>query len=204
MDGKAPLTLTQEVRRERIIDAAIECLAREGWHGATLAAIAAEAGISRGLISYHFAGRDDLHESVLESMVETIFGAGSVAMQREIDEATTARDKLEAYVVSNLRFIGAHRREMAALGQVIPNLRGKDGRPRFDADAEEPTIAATALLFEYGLSTGEFRAVDARLTAYMLRRCIDGAAARIVTDPGFDIDAYAQELTALFLQGVHA
>ncbi len=69
---------------------------------------------------------------------------------------------------------------------------------------EEPIIAGTALLFEYGLCTGEFRAVDARLTAYTLRRCIDGAALRIVADPGFDIDGYAHELTALFLKGVQA
>jgi TetR/AcrR family fatty acid metabolism transcriptional regulator len=71
MDGRRPVTLTQEVRRQQIIHAAIDCLAREGWHGTTLAAIAAEAGISRGLISYHFACRDDLYEAVLESVVET-------------------------------------------------------------------------------------------------------------------------------------
>lgn len=204
MSGKRPVTLTQEVRRQRIINAAIDCLARDGWHGTTLGAIAAEAGISRGLISYHFAGRDDLYEAVLESVVETVFGTGSAEMQQEIDAAATARGKLQAYIEGNLRFIGAHRREMAALGQVMPNLRGKDGTPRFSADAEEPIIAATALLFEHGLATGEFRAVDARWTAYTLRRCIDGAAAKIVADPGFDTDAYARELTALFLQGVQA
>lgn len=204
MDGKRPGTLTQEVRRQRIVDAAIDCLAREGWHNTTLAVIAAQAGISRGLISYHFAGRDDLYGAVLESVVETVFGAGSVAMQQGIDEAATARGKLQAYIEGNLRFIGAHRREMAALGQVMPNLRRPDGGPRFDADAEEPVLAGTALLFEYGLSTGEFRSVDARSAAYTLRRCIDGAALKIVADPEFDIEAYARELTALFLQGVQA
>lgn len=204
MGGKRPVTLTQEVRRQRIIDAAITCLVREGWHGTTLALVAAEAGISRGLISYHFEGRDDLYEAVLETVVETIFDEGSAVMRQLIDEVSTARDKLVVYIESNLRFIGGHRREMAALAQVMPNLRRKDGTARFNAEAEEPAIAATALLFEYGLSTGEFRAVDARLTAYTLRRCVDGAAAKIVADPGFDIDAYAAELIRLFLQGVQS
>lgn len=198
------LTLTQEVRRRRIIDAAIDCLGRDGWHRTTLASIAAEAGISRGLISYHFAGRDDLFEAVLETVVVTIFAEGSAAMQQRIDDAQTATAKLQAYIEGNLRFIGAHRREMAALGQVMPNLRGKDGALHASPDAEEPIIAGTALLFEHGLNTGEFRAVDARLTAYTLRRCIDGAALKIVADPDFDIDAYARELTTLFLQGVRA
>ncbi|RKN69126.1 TetR family transcriptional regulator [Microbacterium sp. CGR2] len=198
------LTVTQEVRRRRIIDAAIDCLGRDGWHSTTLASIAAEAGISRGLISYHFAGRDDLFEAVLETVVVTILAEGSAAMQQGIDEAPTATAKLQAYIEGNLRFIGAHRREMAALGQVMPNLRRKDGALHASPDAEEPIIAGTALLFEHGLNTGEFRAADARLTAYTLRRCIDGAALKIVADPDFDIDAYARELTTLFLQGVHA
>ncbi|GAA2362237.1 TetR family transcriptional regulator [Saccharopolyspora halophila] len=198
------MTLTQEVRRRRIVEAAIDCLARDGWHATTLAAVAAEAGISRGLISYHFAGRDDLHRAVLESVAETIFGAGSEATQARIDAATSARDKLAAYIEGNLRFIAEHRREMAALGQVMPNLRRDDGSARFDDAAEEPIIAGTALLFEHGLATGEFREIDPRTTAYALRRCIDGAAVKIVADPGFDIDAYARELTALFLRGVQA
>jgi TetR/AcrR family fatty acid metabolism transcriptional regulator len=204
MNDSRGVTLTQEVRRRRIIDAAIDCLARDGWHGTTLASIAVEAGISRGLISYHFAGRTDLYEAVLETVVATIFAEGSAEMQQRIDSAPTAKTKLQAYIEGNLRFIGAHRREMAALGQVMPNLRGKDGALHASPDSEEPIIAGTALLFEYGLSTGEFRAVDTRLTAYTLRRCIDGAALKIVADPEFDIDAYARELTSLFLQGVRA
>ncbi|WP_165399598.1 MULTISPECIES: TetR/AcrR family transcriptional regulator [Micrococcales] len=204
MDTARRATLTQEVRRHRIIEAAIDCLARDGWHGTTLATIASEAGISRGLISYHFAGRDDLYEAVLETVVATVFADGSAEMQQGIDDAPNAAAKLQAYIEGNLRFIGAHRREMAALGQVMPNLRGKDGALHASPDAEEPIIAGTALLFEYGLSTGEFRTVDARLTAYTLRRCIDGAALKIVADPDFDIDAYARELTTFFLQGVQA
>lgn len=204
MGVERPMTLTQSVRRQRIIAAAIDCLARDGWHGTTLERVAAEAGISRGLISYHFAGHDDLYRTVLETVVETVFGAGSVAMQQRIDEASTAREKLAAYVQENLRFIAAHRREMAALGQVMPNLRRKDGTAQFDAAAEEPIIAGTALLFEYGRGTGEFREVEPRLTAHMLRRCLDGAAVQIVADPDFDIDAYAEELTKVFLHGVQA
>ena len=204
MSDRRPQTPTREVRRQRIIDAAIECLAREGWHRTTLTAIAAEAGISRGLISYHFTGRDDLLAAVLESVVESTFGAGAAAMQQQIDQEPTAQGKLRALIEGNLQFIGDHRREMAALGEVMPNLRRPDGSPRFDSAAEEPIIAGTAALFEHGMSTGEFRRMDPRATAYFLRRCIDAAARRIVEDPEFDPGTYATELTDLFLHGVRA
>ncbi|OLT46707.1 hypothetical protein BJF85_15920 [Saccharomonospora sp. CUA-673] len=196
--------MTQEVRRSRIIEAAIDCLARDGWHGTTLGAIAREAGISRSLISYHFAGRDDLHRTVLEEVATTVFGTGSAEVERAIDAESTARGKLQAYIAANLRFMGTHRREMAALTELLPNLRRADGTHRYaDAD-EEPVIAGTAALFEHGVATGEFRTLDARMTAYSLRRCIDGAARKIVADPAFDIDRYIHELTRLFLEGVRA
>lgn len=197
-------TVTQQVRRERILGAAIDCLAVSGWHGTTLAAIAQEAGISRGLISYHFAGRDDLYSAVLEFVATEVFAAGSAEMQPDIDAATTAEGKLRAYITGNLRFIAAHRREMAALNELMPNLRTPEGKPRFGPEAEEPIIAGTALLFEYGVSTGEFRQGDSRFLALALRRCIDGAAVRIVADETFDVDGYGASLVQLFLDGVRA
>lgn len=202
MTTKQATTVTQEVRRRHIIDAAIDCLCRDGWHRTTMAAIAKEAGISRGLISYHFAGRDDLYEAVLESVVSVIFGEGAAAIEPRIASAGTAMDMLQSYIEENLRFIGSHRREMTALTEVMPNLRAKDGTPRFGPDAEEPIIAGTAAVFEYGMATGEFRPIDSRILASALRRCIDGAAQQIVTDPDFDIDACAQQLTELFQRGV--
>lgn len=204
MITKQTHTVTQEVRRRRIVDAAIDCLCREGWHRTTMAAIAKEAGISRGLISYHFAGRDDLYEAVLESVVRVIFGEGAAAIEPRIASAGTAMDMLRSYIEENLRFIGAHRREMTALTEVIPNLRAKDGTPRFGPAEEEPIIAATAALFDHGMATGEFRTVDSRALASALRRCIDGAAQQIVADPDFDINACAQQLTDLFQRGVRS
>lgn len=204
MSTKQAPTLTQEVRRRRIVDAAIDCLSHHGWHRTTMASIAREAGISRGLISYHFAGRDDLYEAVLESVVSVVFGEGAATIEPRIASAGTAMDMLRSYIEENLRFIGSHRREMTALTEVIPNLLTKDGTPRFGPDAEEPIIAGTAALFDHGMATGEFRTVDARTLAAALRRCIDGAAQQIVADPDFDIEACAQQLTELFQRGVRS
>lgn len=202
LSGERGRTLIQQVRRDRIISAAISCLATVGWHGTTLDAIAREAGISRGLISYHFAGRDDLYSAVLESVASDVFAAGAAEMQPGIDAAQTAEDKLRAYIIGNLHFVAAHRREMTALNELMPNLRSEDGTSRFGPDAEEPIIAGTSLLFEFGVSTGEFRPVNSRLLALALRQCIDGAARRVVADEDFDVDGYGAELVTLFLSGV--
>ncbi|RYX78703.1 TetR/AcrR family transcriptional regulator [bacterium] len=195
-------TVIQEVRRQRIVDAAITCLARDGWHGSTLATVAAEANISRGLISYHFSGRDDLFEVVLETVVKVIFENGAAQMNEKIDQVESATAKLEAYIKENLRFIGEHRREMAALNEIMPNLRTKNGTLRFGGDADEHAVAGTALLFDYGVKTGEFRKANSQQLAFMLRQCIDGAARKVTQDASFNHEAYAEQLLTLLLKGV--
>ena len=196
--GGVTSTFIQEARRRRIIDAAIDCLAEDGWHQTTLATIAARAGISRGLISYHFSGREDLYESV----VATVYGDGAEQMAERVAAESTAAGRLRVYITENLRYVAEHRRGIAALNQVLPNLRRADGSPRFGAADEEPILTGTAAVFDHGRSTGEFRPVDSRLWAFYLRRCIDGAAYRITTEEDADVTQLAEQLYQLFAGGV--
>jgi AcrR family transcriptional regulator len=46
--------------RQRILDAAVECLIENGYHGASTLRIQARAGVSRGRLLHHFASRDVL------------------------------------------------------------------------------------------------------------------------------------------------
>jgi TetR/AcrR family fatty acid metabolism transcriptional regulator len=48
----------ETARRAQIMAAAIDTIAEAGFAGASFAPIAGKLGISRGLISYHFAGKD--------------------------------------------------------------------------------------------------------------------------------------------------
>ncbi len=60
--GKAPRyeRKTAEGRREQIIYAAAECLRTEGRAGLSVRTISARAGVSLGLINYHFHSLEDL------------------------------------------------------------------------------------------------------------------------------------------------
>lgn len=49
-----------DTRREQMMDATIETLNEIGYKKVSLSKIAKRAGISTGLISYHFSGKDDL------------------------------------------------------------------------------------------------------------------------------------------------
>jgi AcrR family transcriptional regulator len=71
-----------EGRRTELIDAALRVLARDGVSAATTRKIADEAGLPLGTVHYWFAGKDDLMEAVVTSVLDR-FGAA-------LDRATTA------------------------------------------------------------------------------------------------------------------
>src|SRR2546430_12108956 len=55
-----------EGRRRQIIDAAIACFARDGFHRATMQDICTEAGLSPGAIYRHFSGKDAIVEAIAD------------------------------------------------------------------------------------------------------------------------------------------
>lgn len=53
---------TAPSRREAILQAAIDCIAEDGYNGTSTTAIAKRAGVSRALIHYHYASKEKLAE----------------------------------------------------------------------------------------------------------------------------------------------
>ncbi|MEP1521900.1 TetR family transcriptional regulator C-terminal domain-containing protein [Ascidiaceihabitans sp.] len=57
--------------RSRIIEAALEVFSQHGYRGATLDQIAREAGLSKPNILYYFAGKEEIHVTLLNQLMET-------------------------------------------------------------------------------------------------------------------------------------
>ena len=54
----------REARRRQILDAAIECFMREGFHRTTMQDIISEAGLSAGAIYGYFQSKDEIIEAI--------------------------------------------------------------------------------------------------------------------------------------------
>ena len=57
-------------RRAQILDAAIACFAREGFHRTTMQDICRESGLSPGAVYRYFASKDDLIEAIADERHE--------------------------------------------------------------------------------------------------------------------------------------
>lgn len=70
-------TVNQEMRarsRERILTAALELFAAKGYEAASISDITAAAGVSRGLVAYYFATKEQLAAELLDRWLDGIAG----------------------------------------------------------------------------------------------------------------------------------
>lgn len=184
-------TFTERARREQILACAVEAIAELGYGRASLAEIARRAGVSKGVVSYYFPGKDRL----LEQVVADVHARAGAA----IAEATAGRTgtaALRGYLEANLGFLADHPAGIRAVTEIVMNLRGSDGAPRFTPTGADPVLAHLEEMLRDGQRAGEFRDFDARSMAVLLRGAIDTASGRLVTDPGFDLAAYTRELVS--------
>lgn len=190
-------TFIETARRAQIVAAAIDTIAEVGYARASLARIGARLGISKGLISYHFAGKDDLIKQVVFEILEQ----GKAYMRpRILAEAATGSGFLRAYIESNLDFMREHRNHMVAIVEIARNGVTADGQRRFYGDAD---VDAAVQILEQHLArfraAGELRPdFDPRVMAVAIRAAIDAVPRRLAHDPDLDVENYAKQIADIF------
>lgn len=67
---RAPKQDRSRATRQRLLEAAVACLAEYGWAGSTVSVVAERAGVSRGAAQHHFPTREDLFTAAVEYVAE--------------------------------------------------------------------------------------------------------------------------------------
>lgn len=104
-------TAAPEATSERILRAALDCFAERGFEGATTRAIAAKAGVAQGLLTYHYASKQDLWEA----SANWVFGKvnaefdGALEALRDLDAVTRLRVLMKRFVRFLARYPEVHR-----------------------------------------------------------------------------------------------
>jgi AcrR family transcriptional regulator len=185
-------TFTESGRRAQIVTAAIEVIAEDGYAKASFSKIAKHAGLSStGMISYHFAGKEDLLAACVTE-IELVTGA---FMEPRIAAAQGHVAQLRAYVESNVALVGEHPAEVRALIDMVKN-----------AGSQSPAVNGRLALFEEHFRTGQaagvFRPFDARTVALAFTSGLDAVvatAAAAVPEPT-ELARIGRELADLYVR----
>jgi AcrR family transcriptional regulator len=189
-------TFTESGRRAQIVTAAIEVIAEVGYAKASFSQIAKHAGLSStGMISYHFAGKDDL----LAACVAEIERVTDAFMQARIQAADGHVAVLRAYVEANVALVGEHPAPVRALIDIVRNV------PAHRAGVNQ-RLALFEEHFRSGQAAGAFRPFDTRTVTIALMNGLDAVvvtAAVELPEPS-ELARIGRELADLYVQATAA
>jgi AcrR family transcriptional regulator len=176
--------------RARLIDAATAEFAAHGYRGASLAAIGARAGVTKGGVYFHFAGKEELFYAVLDHWRDR----RRRSLQMQSVGPTGAAAALRGFLAGYLRF---HFRDPAAthlLRVLATELReGFTARLREDDRQELRWLRASLReLLVLGVRDGALRVDDPASTAFLLAAALRGALEQWHSAPG-DVEAHCGE-----------
>lgn len=85
-----PMSLTES--QEQILDAAMQCISRDGIDGASMRSVAREADVSLGLLSYHFDGKEDLIQAAFQLACDRVYEVTLAAVDASHDPIDQVRN----------------------------------------------------------------------------------------------------------------
>jgi AcrR family transcriptional regulator len=177
-------------RREELLSAAVRVFARKGYHTCRVSDVAAEAGVSHGLVYHYFASKDEL----LETIFRENWGPTAAAI-----EEIAATDDEPGEQIRKVAAVVLHswRRDRDAVRVLVREISRS---PVLQERIEEFQRALDALetIIVRGQRAGAFDpALDARFAAYALWGTLDETLTGWVLGrlPGDDGDADRAEAT---------
>lgn len=194
------LRRSEEERREEILEGAFRVAARETLGGLSMRAVAEEAGVSKGLVFFHFQDKHTLLLALLDWVLER--GPRVDVPSEAEDETRLPGSRLLAVVRRQVELL-PERQQRAALfldfwvmGMSSPEFQKKihDAFERYRREFvpfTRPVVESFPERFDGDAAEGLAAAVVS---------FIQGCALQLLSDPeGFDVDRYMRAIRGLVL-----
>jgi TetR/AcrR family transcriptional regulator, fatty acid metabolism regulator protein len=186
-------TFTQTARRAQLVDCAIASLVELGYQRTTVAEVGRRAGVSKGVVTYHFPARDDLIRAVVAEIFESIANhVGARTMKAD------AGAFVETYIWAWVDYYRTHRDYMVAVAEIWTSFRDRDGHPYFGLETIEPELAGVQQALAAGQADQRLGQFSTRVMAVTLKGALDALLTQLAADPDLDLDVYGQQLVTLF------
>lgn len=178
---KAGRTASKEVRRRQLIDATIESIGKFGISGTTMTTVTGFAGLSIGIVNFHFKNKENLFSETLRFLGEE----HSEQWRNSVRSAALAPEaKLLAIVDAHFHPHICNRKKLAVwfgfYGEAAYRASYRDIMSEIDAERWE---ISTELCRQI-IAEGGYDKVDAENVASTLEGLYDGFCLNILIYPG--------------------
>ncbi len=178
---------------QRMIQAAIELFAEQGYVRTTLNDIGSRAGYTGGLVSKRYGSKQALLSAVLDELYRS-FTRDSMT---EVSRTESVVEGLATYVQTFLRRLSRNNAQLRALYLIMGESLGAVPEMRSEIAAfNKQTIRAIGNLLQQGAENGELRQdLVVREAAASVLALLRGVTTLYLTDPGsFSLDKVEQEV----------
>jgi AcrR family transcriptional regulator len=173
MASKAASPPAREVRREQIIDAAVELFGEHGFRGTSVAAVADQVGVTDAGVLYHFGTKDELLLAVLDRLRGRQWGEMQTELQAAYLEGGLAGLRLVRYWGAWMENTPEENKVLLVLS--AEHLTDDSAVNVYFAERYGWLLTSLAEAFEQAAKNGDIRRdVDAVLEASMLMAMMDG------------------------------
>ena len=183
--SKAVRDTTLAESRQRLLEAAANEFAGEGYVGANINRISLAAGFAKGTVYNYFPSKRDL----MLALIDQVAGAHTEAVLQQADPEQSPARRLEGFFRAGFAFVEQH----SAQARVIVNaVYGPDAEIRarvYQAYVRLFTLI-TQDIVNAGIARGDFQAMDADLVTALIMTVYLGSCSqldptgRIWLDPG--------------------
>ena len=190
-------TVTQQKRRDQLVQTMIEVIAEAGFARASVGEVARRAGVSKGVVTYHFPAKDDL----IQAVIATVIAEMSQYLEPRLRAANPAQHPerfIAAYLTTWTGYIRAHSRDVLALVRIYDAFRDETGRPNPAFDIRATEISIVTQILRQGQETGCLGSFDSPTMAAVMKAALDDLLRQYADDPGLDLEAYGAQLVAMF------
>ncbi len=142
--------------RERILDSVLRLMLKSGYAGVTYRAVAAQAGVTAGLVQYYFPSQDDLFIATIRRGADRTLAQLRAALDGAENPLRViweySREESTAVMTTEFLALGNHRSsvraEIAEVAQKVRRVQLAALRKRFGNDPVADTgLTPAALLF---------------------------------------------------------
>jgi AcrR family transcriptional regulator len=180
------------------MDATVAVVSRLGYRNASLAAIAGEAGVSKGLLWHYFDDGDDLMEQTARFTLVAL----REVVARDLDLSAEVPQIIRTAIRRAAALRDTHGPQLRALQEIVQNLCRPDGTRRLGLIDYEETYELQAKLFQRGQDEGSLRRLDTRYLAVTYQGAVDAMLGYLDIHPGTNADEHAAAVADILLAGM--
>ncbi|MCA9671212.1 MAG: TetR family transcriptional regulator C-terminal domain-containing protein [Myxococcales bacterium] len=183
----------EEQRRAQIMATVYTCLAEGSHRALTLDAVARQAGVSKGMVTYYFPSKDRLIIETIEHWLKM----QQRLMLEIVREPLPVRERLERLLEAVLPSRDAVRSELSFQTEVWSFAKDHPEALQALHQAYLGFRHACSDMIEVGRDEGYVTAADASWIYLLMHALIDGIAFQLVLDPDLDLAELRQRLLQL-------